>query len=540
VNDREITRTSERQHATVAGSPFAAGGSGTNALALPPDGAHLIAANGDSRNLTVFQVAASTGALTSLGVQPTNTLGTSGIVTGVAFAPAEAGFLYALQMVQSGPNQIHQFRINPSTGALTPLAGFPIDSGGTGGGGPCYQHLAYVNGRLYVLNIGSNTLTAFKVNRTTGALTALPFSPIALGSGFWTCVIVHPSGSPVVVANLEALASYAVSATTAAAAPGSPFANASGRFCRFSQDGAYLYTGGANGRYVAGFSVNAATGVLAALAGSPFDSNGNNPFGYATDRDGRLFLVNFYDAQVRAFTTSAGVPSGASGNPFASGLTEAAYGVLHPSGFYMAADRAGNRVGVYQIGGSGAATTLTAVGGSPFASSGSSTSILTVTEDGVFLVGANGDSRNLTVYRINPATGELTRLATQPANTLGATGYVSGLIFVPVLPPFIDDPLTAATSVIKAVHITELRTRIDAVRTQYGLGPYAYTDPTLTAGASIIRAVHISELRTALGAVYTALGMPPPSYTDPTLTSGETVVKVAHIAELRAAVLAIE
>ena len=62
----------------------------------------------------------------------------------------------------------------------------------------------------------------------------------------------------------------------------------------------------------------------------------------------------------------------------------------------------------------------------------------------------------------------------------------------------------------------------------------------LTAGASIIRAVHISELRTALGAVYTALGMPPPSYTDPTLTSGETVVKVAHIAELRAAVLAIE
>ena len=50
-------------------------------------------------------------------------------------------------------------------------------------------------------------------------------------------------------------------------------------------------------------------------------------------------------------------------------------------------------------------------------------------------------------------------------------------IFAAVVPPYTDDPLTTSASVIKAVRITELRSRIDAVRAPYGLGPYGYTDP---------------------------------------------------------------
>jgi len=104
---------------------------------------------------------------------------------------------------------------------------------------------------------------------------------------------------------------------------------------------------------------------------------------------------------------------------------------------------------------------------------------------------------------------------------------------------FTDDPLTSGISVIRAIHITELRTRIAGLRTQYGLGTFTYTDPSLTAGVTPVRAQHILDLRTALGQVYTAAMRTQPSYTDPSLGIG-TTIKKAHVADLRSAVIGIE
>jgi len=106
-------------------------------------------------------------------------------------------------------------------------------------------------------------------------------------------------------------------------------------------------------------------------------------------------------------------------------------------------------------------------------------------------------------------------------------------------PTFTDDPLVAATTRMKAVHITELRTAIDALRARYNLSAFAWTDATLSAGVTSVKAVHVTELRTALNAVYTAATRALPTYTDPTLTVGTTGIKAVHITELRAAVLAI-
>ena len=105
--------------------------------------------------------------------------------------------------------------------------------------------------------------------------------------------------------------------------------------------------------------------------------------------------------------------------------------------------------------------------------------------------------------------------------------------------PFTDDVLTAGDSLIKAVHIQELRTRIDALRARFGLMAYSYADPTLTSGATTIRSQHITDLRAALSEAYGLAGRAQPAYTDPILSSG-TSVKQAHIAELRTAVEAIE
>ena len=104
--------------------------------------------------------------------------------------------------------------------------------------------------------------------------------------------------------------------------------------------------------------------------------------------------------------------------------------------------------------------------------------------------------------------------------------------------PFTDGELIAAVSVIKAVHITELRTRIDALRARYVLGAYGYTNSSILAGTSGVNAVDITEMRTALSQAYTTAGLAPPSYS--TSPSIGAAILVADIADLRSAVVAIE
>ena len=107
-----------------------------------------------------------------------------------------------------------------------------------------------------------------------------------------------------------------------------------------------------------------------------------------------------------------------------------------------------------------------------------------------------------------------------------------------IIPSFTDDPLAVGTT-IKAVHITALRSRVDAIRSARVLPAYSWTDPTLMPGASVVRAAHIIDLRTALAQGYVSASLTPPTYTDSSLAAGVTV-KAVHIAELRAAVVAIE
>jgi 6-phosphogluconolactonase (cycloisomerase 2 family) len=341
------------------------------------------------------------------------------------------GFVYALQEVNGGANQIHGFSLDVVTGALTALPGFPIASGGTGAATGTHEQMAYGNGRLYVINDGSNTISAFTVNRTTGALTATLFSPISLPAGQWACVDIHPSGSPIVAGDISGsiVASFAITATSAT--PISSVAATAAVSCEFSRDGNYVYAGSTWQQHgISAFSV-APTGVLVALPGSPVGTGLPSPQGLTTDLAGRLFTTtNAPDGSLLAFTTPGGLPTAVSASPFPIG--GAGHGVLHPAGFYLVANSLANAVGVYQISGSGGATTLAHIAGSPFPGGGSCAHILAVTPDGRLVVTANACSHNLSVYRMNAAIGSFAHLGTQPANTLGTTG-VTGLAFVPVM-----------------------------------------------------------------------------------------------------------
>jgi hypothetical protein len=104
-------------------------------------------------------------------------------------------------------------------------------------------------------------------------------------------------------------------------------------------------------------------------------------------------------------------------------------------------------------------------------------------------------------------------------------------------PPFTDEVLTPG-AVGKATHVTELRARINEVRSKFGLGPYAYADPNITAGTTI-KAQHLVEMRSALAQAFALSTATPVPYTDPNLAAG-SLIKVAHVDELRTAVLVLE
>jgi YVTN family beta-propeller protein len=345
-----------------------------------------------------------------------------------------AGFLYLLNDDSTG-NRIYGFQVNETTGALTALPGFPVTAATGGINNIVSERMAVdpVNRRLYVVNEGSDSVSAYSIDAGTGAITAMPFSPIALGTGVWNTIAVHPSGSPVTIANNSSTSglvhSFVITSTTATAAAGSPYTvtGAAGFSGEFSRDGNYYYFGGNSGMTIAGYSVNPSTGVLTPLPGSPFNGGATGLIAYAADSAGRLFTVDTVDA-IRVFTSSSGVLSPVTGNPFVSGLTQRRFGIVHHNqNFYIVAGNSGNNVGVYGISGKGAATTVAPVAGSPFPTGGTTANALALNQSGTFLFVANRTSRNVTTFAFDPATGILSGQTVQMSNTLGTVGAINGI-----------------------------------------------------------------------------------------------------------------
>ena len=90
-----------------------------------------------------------------------------------------------------------------------------------------------------------------------------------------------------------------------------------------------------------------------------------------------------------------------------------------------------------------------------------------------------------------------------PSQRLGALLGLAGLIFLasprsagaelPSTCTFTDQPLTAAVSIVKAVHLTELRACISDLRTQSSLSAFSWTDGTLVPHVTSARAAHIND-----------------------------------------------
>ena len=105
---------------------------------------------------------------------------------------------------------------------------------------------------------------------------------------------------------------------------------------------------------------------------------------------------------------------------------------------------------------------------------------------------------------------------------------------------FTDDPIVPGVTPIRAVHLTELRVRTDALRAAAGLARFSWTDSALVPGVTPVRLVHLLELRRALAGAYAAAGRAAPRWTDAAPTPEATPIRAVHLTELRAAVRRLE
>jgi hypothetical protein len=119
------------------------------------------------------------------------------------------------------------------------------------------------------------------------------------------------------------------------------------------------------------------------------------------------------------------------------------------------------------------------------------------------------------------------KYAVHAANATSSSGLSSGDLAVTVI--FTD--ATLAGLPMKALHLSQLRTAVEAVQAMKGTYLDPWIDPSLT--GVVAKADHITQLRSATIYVRTAVGMSPTTFaTDYPLDAG-TPIKAAHIVEIR-------
>ena len=113
------------------------------------------------------------------------------------------------------------------------------------------------------------------------------------------------------------------------------------------------------------------------------------------------------------------------------------------------------------------------------------------------------------------------------SNSAGSSPYSAPDIATTVI--FTNDPIVADVTTVRAVHVSQQRTAINAVRSLAGRPAFAFNGSPV-AGSPVL-ALHVSEMRTALDEALGDLGRTTGGYTDATLAG--KVVKAAHFQELR-------
>jgi 6-phosphogluconolactonase len=250
------------------------------------------------------------------------------------------------------PNTVSAFKVSPSSGALTLIPGSPFLTGGNGGARDVSPQTITTatqgtHSFLYAANGGSGTISAFVIDPKTGNLTPVPGSPFVAGT-----------------ANSNTTISIGA-----------------------SPDGRFLFEVDESSTFIRTFNI-AANGALAEAAGSPLDS-GASPEGVKVTANGKLLFVGLksIDAVGVYAIDASGALAPVFGSPFLTNGPADAVDTTCANNRAFVSSAGSDLIDAFNIAADGS---LTPVAGSPFPSGGASTiNALTLTPGNQELLTAN-------------------------------------------------------------------------------------------------------------------------------------------------------
>jgi 6-phosphogluconolactonase (cycloisomerase 2 family) len=396
----------------MSGSPFQAGND-TRAVVVDPTGKFLYAANATSNDVSAYTINATTGVLTQIAGSPFALPPLAGVPQSITVDPATK-FVF---VGSSASANVSAFTINATTGALTAVAGSPFANPG----GSNYGLTVDPSGRfVYVANDGSASVSAYTI-ASTGALTLINGSPFVAGSGA-TSVVVDPSdrflylpdaaSGDVFVFQIDpSFGSLTLNRTIRGRSGPVSIALASGTV-PVTYTPKFVYVADDDDSAVGGYTVDANTGNLTAVPGSPF-SSGTNDASVAVDPSGRFaYTANFNGMNASGYTINAvsGALTAMANSPFAA-MMEPLSVTVDPSGrFAYVANFFSNTISGYSINAS--TGTLTALSRSPY-NTGTNTEPFSLVIDpaGRFLCTANAFANSVESFSIDPTSGNLTAIS---------------------------------------------------------------------------------------------------------------------------------
>ena len=293
----------------IAGSPFATGGNGqlglfsSNRITSCTVGTFLYVANSGSGNISAFSINPTTGALTPVAGSPFAISGASSLGFGISMAPTLDGkFLIATNgNSTAGSNSITVFSV-AANGSLVPIAGSPFPAGGVTGGIKVTPDSRF----LAVSLILADQVAMFSIS-PAGTLTPVPGSPFAsvsAGNNLGGLEINRASnllfGTNLNMTNPGTVDVFSIAGNGALSAiGGSPFVLAgttNSTATTLSNDQQFLFVSNTDGITISSLSVGLG-GVLTPVAGSPFAVPGGFlPTGLAQSfTGGFLYAVDIGD-----------------------------------------------------------------------------------------------------------------------------------------------------------------------------------------------------------------------------------------------------
>lgn len=323
----------------------------------------------------------------------------------------------------SGSAAVWAYSVDAAYGYLRDVKGTPYKAANT----PSAVIEVLAGGKLpvlYVANYGSSDISAYTVNLSTGALTAVSGSPFSMKATGPVALAADPKGRFLYSANAGSndVSLFTIDVSTGALTLQSTMAVGTTPSSVTAHPKGFLYVTNMGSSNISAYTINGTTGALTAIKGSPF-AVGKAPAESVIDPKGAyLYVANSGEGSVYSYKIDPtyGILSLAA--KVAAGKSPVSV-TTDSTGAYVYVADSTSKLYTNVLGFTSASGVLTAMKGSPFTSLASGAFSVRVGPSDKFLFVPNKESNVVSVFAINPRSGLITEIKGSPYK--GATGPVS-------------------------------------------------------------------------------------------------------------------